>query len=133
MQQRIVGRIRCKIAGLTELKQIGCKYSAGRDIFAEQRKTFRQKNEPADHVGDGQHRDQRRKYPAHPAGIETEPRKGAFARLCEDDAGNQEAGYHKKNIDPDKSAGNPLRVISNHQQNRNRTQAVDVSPIRRSR
>ena len=72
VEQRIFGSIRREIAGLTELKQVGCKSHAGGDVFPEQGKIAGQKNDPADQIARNQYDDERRKYSANSARIEPE-------------------------------------------------------------
>src|ERR1700722_14331657 len=131
MEQGIIGRIGRKIAGLGKLKQIGHKSDAGGDALAKQGKLVRQKDKPADQPANGQHDDKRRKYPANPSSVEFRRREGAGSGLVENDAGDQEAGNNEKDVDADKPAGNQPRVISDHQQNGDRSQTVDVGAIRK--
>ena len=91
MQEGILGRVRSKIAEPRELKQIGYERNAGGDVLPEQGKALREKNEPAEHVGDGHDDDERRKYPPNPARVEFQERKRVGFALQENDASDQEA------------------------------------------
>jgi hypothetical protein len=117
---------------MPELKQIGDECDAGRDVLAEQGKTVGQKNEPADQVGREQHDHQCRKYPPYPASVEFKRRKRAGIQLRQNDAGDAEARNHEEYIDADEATrGQPgLGVISDHQHDGARAQAVDVGAIR---
>jgi hypothetical protein len=110
----IFGCIRRKIAKLRQLKQVRYKRDARRYALPEQSKGFGQKHKPADQIGCGQHNQERRKYPPNSAPVKLHRREAAGRDLRENDAGDQEAGDNEKHVNPDKSAGNELRMISDH-------------------
>src|SRR4029450_8059245 len=131
MQERIFGRIRRKIADLPELKQIGYKRNAGGNALPQHGKAIGQEDNPTDQVGNSQNDDERRKYPPNPARVEFHERKGIGLDLRKNDASDQEAENNEKYINPDKSAGDEprLSVITDHQQNGDSSQTIDIRAI----
>ena len=131
MQERIFGRVRRKIADLPELKQIGYKRNAGGNALASMEKPSGSQNKPTDQIGNSQNDDERRKYPPNPARVELHERKGIGLNLRKNDASDQKAGNNEKNINPDKSAGDKprLSVITDHQQNGDSSQTIDIRAI----
>ena len=100
-------------------------------MLAEPRQFLWQKHEEA--IGKRGHDDQqqRRKQAAHTPPIKAGERKSAVLKFANDDPGDQEAGDHKEDIDPDESAGQPggEDVADNHQQHGKRAKAIDVRTI----
>ncbi len=131
MDQRVFSGIGREIAELRELKQVRNERGARHGAFAQQGKRGRQQNEPADQVGNGQHDDQRGKDPPDPATVEGPEREAVSREFAQNDPGDQEAGNHEEDIDPDEAAGRQpgLGMVGDHQQNGERPQSVDVRAI----
>jgi hypothetical protein len=60
----------------------------------------RQHPKPAQHQRHTKHQDQGRENPPDPPGVESKQTKMLLIQLAHDDADDQEAGDHEKNIDP---------------------------------
>jgi hypothetical protein len=89
--------------------------------------------DPSEAPGGRKHEGERRHNPATAPGIEKQRGESSLLEIGEDQAGDEIAGNDEEDIDADETAGHERRrgVKSDHQQDRDRPEAIDLRPVLR--
>jgi len=131
MKERLQACRGVEVSGLHPEQHIRAEQRAGKYLPAQFRKLVGQEQGPAKQQNCREHCDQCRKNSARPPRVKRDDAESALAGLINDEPGNEVAGDDEKHVHPDKPARNPARkgVKSDHGENRDGTQPIDVGPV----
>ena len=131
MQQRLFDRGVIEIAGLQPEEEVRSKGHRGGCRTEELQPFRRQQIVQGRDRGQCDHHVERGQQPADAALVESRKGEGALAHFLLDDPGDQETGNDEEDIDADEAAENArrLEVESDHRQNGERAQGVDIFAV----
>ena len=132
MQQQHISGIRRRISRRrTGEKAVRQKHRRISRTLCQIDKIRRQITHPADQQRNRRHRQQGRLNPPQPADIKRADGKRMIFDRGIDDTCNQIPRNHEENIDADKPRRHPCPAAmeKQHEQNRDRTQTIDIPPV----